>query len=104
MGLQEDGQCGFFQWQDQPPRKQQIQGAFDVGEQHTPNPEADSTLQAPQTPQCRCGLEAVEITSNSAANPGRAFYKCPKNEVSYGWCVMERHRPDTMFSTHTAAE
>ena len=32
--------------------------------------------------QCRCGLEAVEITSNSAANPGRVFYKCPKAEVS----------------------
>lgn len=81
VALQEDGQCGFFQWQDQPPRKQQVQGTFHSGEQQNSNPEDGGNLQGPQTPECRCGLEAIEITSNSAANPGRVFYKCPKNEV-----------------------
>ena len=80
--MQEEGQCGFFQWQDQPelPRKQAKQGES-VGEQQDRSQEADDGLQAPETPQCKCGLEAVEITSHSATNPGRVFYKCPKNEV-----------------------
>lgn len=82
--VQEDGQCGFFQWQDQPLKKQQNQGISSIGGQQICKTEADGNLQGPQTPECRCGLEAVEITSNSTANPGRVFYKCPKNEVSCG--------------------
>lgn len=27
---------------------------------------------------CQCGMEAELRTSNSAANPGRQYYKCPK--------------------------
>ena len=34
-------------------------------------------------PQCGCGVPARELTSRSAANPGRVFYKCATQACKY---------------------
>ena len=81
---QEEGQCGFFQWQDPPAEKaRKLDQPLDGAAAYTNNAEANQPLVSnPAALQCNCGLEAVEITSHSAANPDRVFYKCPKTEVS----------------------
>ena len=81
---QEDGQCGFFQWQDPPAEKaRKLDQPSDGAAAYTDNAGANQPLVSnPEALQCNCGLEAVEITSHSAANPDRIFYKCPKTEVS----------------------
>lgn len=86
LHLQEEGQCGFFQWQDQvaSQAKKQYQSAAGQDASYAAGLDTNSEPHAPETPQCRCGLIAVQITSQSAANPGRTFYKCPKSEVSLG--------------------
>ena len=62
--------CGFFQWQDQAAHKQPNQGQRD--DRGDLQPEADNGRQV----QCACGLPATELTSHSAKNPNRVFYKC----------------------------
>ena len=81
---QEEGQCGFFQWQDPPAEKaRKLDHPADGAAAYTDSAGANQPLVSnPEALQCNCGLEAVEITSHSAANPDRVFYKCPKTEVS----------------------
>ncbi len=86
---QEEGQCGFFQWQDQPAENsrkhpnllQDRNQAYGDGAEERLLPKSSS-----QTLQCHCGLEPVEFTSHSAANPDRVFYRCPNSEVQFHLC------------------
>jgi hypothetical protein len=45
-----------------------------------------------QPVNCPCGLECFRRISNTPRNPGRAFYKCPKDDVRPG----SMHLPSAM--------
>ncbi|KAL0027375.1 hypothetical protein WJX79_006251 [Trebouxia sp. C0005] len=81
-----EGQCGFFRFQDQPAEKARKPFNYaqtsDGGTGYEGTAEEDKPLGGgSQALQCLCGQDAVEITSHSAANPGRVFYKCPKTQA-----------------------
>ncbi|DBB09155.1 TPA: hypothetical protein ACH3X3_007760 [Trebouxia sp. C0006] len=83
---QGEGQCGFFRFQDQPAEKARKPSnyaqASDGGTGYEGTAEGDKPPGGgSQALQCHCGQDAVEITSHSAANPDRVFYKCPKTQA-----------------------
>ncbi len=85
--VQGEGQCGFFRFQDQPAEKAgkpfNYAQASDGGTGYEGTAEGDNLPGGgSQALQCHCGQDAVEITSHSAANPDRVFYKCPKTQVN----------------------
>ncbi|OQR81470.1 DNA topoisomerase [Thraustotheca clavata] len=50
--------CGFFEWKDN----------------------TSSSTRPKSNVMCLCGEPAIELTSKSAQNPGRTFYKCAKSD------------------------
>ena len=100
--VQGEGQCGFFRFQDQPAEKARKPFNYaqtsDGGTGYEGTAEEDKPLGGgSQALQCLCGQDAVEITSHSAANPGRVFYKCPKTQVSSPdhSCIAALSNPST---------
>ncbi len=86
--VQGEGQCGFFRFLDQPAEKARKPSnyaqASDGGTGYEGTAEGDKPPGGgSQALQCHCGQDAVEITSHSAANPDRIFYKCPKTQVCF---------------------
>ncbi|OQR93067.1 DNA topoisomerase [Achlya hypogyna] len=72
--------CGFFEWKDG-------EGAGTYGSSGGPGSNgggsyaraaANRSTAGGAQRVCQCGEIATELTSKSAANPGRRFYKCPK--------------------------
>ncbi|KAL0025213.1 hypothetical protein WJX77_007617 [Trebouxia sp. C0004] len=80
-----EGQCGFFRFQDQPAEK--ARKPFNYAQASDGSTGYEDTVRGDKPPgssqalQCHCGQDAVEITSHSAANPDRVFYKCPKTQA-----------------------
>lgn len=67
----------------------------DLEQQQTdgqPNEESPPSSQTDPPPPCKCGVNAVRLTSQTEKNPNRAFFKCSKSEVGFfeaaGVCLL----------------
>lgn len=58
--------CGFWEWEDREPSKKTCVG-----------PDLAANLPVSTGGRvCSCGIDCARLISNTAANPGRAFFKC----------------------------
>lgn len=58
--------CGFWEWEDREPSKNTC-----IGQDVAANIHVSSSGRV-----CSCGVDCARLISNTAANPGRAFFKC----------------------------